>query len=745
MATIKISGLPAGVALAGTEEIPAVQSSATVKTTVQDIVDVTIAAIVGAAPTDMDTLVEISASLGDDPAFATTMATALALKADIASPVFTGVPEAPTAAPGDNTTQISTTAFVKAAVDAAVAGLSWKQAVRAATTTDGTLATDYEAGDTIDGVVLATGDRILIKDQTTAHKNGIYVVTSSGSPTRATDADSGSELVNASVYVSEGTVNADTQWTCSTNAPITVGSTSLSFVQLTSGGGGVGDVVGPASSVDGDLVQFDGTTGKLIKGGVSLDTDVTLAANSDNRVPTQKAMRAYADMVSGAAYNPVLIEACASDETTPLSVGTSKITFRAPYAFTLTGVRASLNVAQTSGSIFTVDINESGTSVLSTKLTIDNTEKTSTTAATAAVISDSAIADDAEITIDIDQIGDGTAKGLKVYLIGNRPITSNVPVEYVLAASDETTALSTGTGKVTFRVPKAMTLTAVRASLSTAQTSGSIFTVDINESGTSLLSTKLTIDNTEKTSTTAATPAVMSDTALAEDAEISVDIDQIGDGTAKGLKITLLGYIATQSVLNDFGPSGSSHARGLVPDPGATAGTTKFLREDATWVAPVAGSKTLGVFTPMTSQSPASNFATKDTRNSIVVLDYDDTTSESSFWVGIIPEGTSLTSGITAYVHWLATTATSGSTVWEIAIENMNTDLDSDSFDTAVNSAGTANGTSGIKTVTSIAITTIDNIAAGDMFRVRLARLPSNGSDTMVGDAELISLELRAT
>jgi hypothetical protein len=83
----------------------------------------------------------------------------------------------------------------------------------------------------------------------------------------------------------------------------------------------------------------------------------------------------------------------------------------------ITGVRASLTTAQTSGSIFTVDINDSGTSILITKLTIDNTEKTSTTAATAPVISDTAIADDAEITIDIDQVGDGTAKGLKVTIL----------------------------------------------------------------------------------------------------------------------------------------------------------------------------------------------------------------------------------------------------------------------------------------------------------------------------------------
>ncbi len=111
----------------------------------------------------------------------------------------------------------------------------------------------------------------------------------------------------------------------------------------------------------------------------------------------------------------------------------------------------------------------------------------------------------------------------------------------IVAASDETTALTTGTSKITFRMPYAFTLSAVRASLTTAQTSGSIFTVDINESGTTILSTKLTIDNTEKTSTTAATPPVISDTALADDAEITIDIDQVGDGTAKGLKVVLIG------------------------------------------------------------------------------------------------------------------------------------------------------------------------------------------------------------
>lgn len=105
-----------------------------------------------------------------------------------------------------------------------------------------------------------------------------------------------------------------------------------------------------------------------------------------------------------------------SDETTELTTGTAKLTFRMPYAFTLTAVRASLTTASSSG-IPTFDINENGTTILSTKLTIDANEKTSTTAATAVVISDTSLADDAEITVDIDVAGTG-ATGAKIYLIG---------------------------------------------------------------------------------------------------------------------------------------------------------------------------------------------------------------------------------------------------------------------------------------------------------------------------------------
>lgn len=127
--------------------------------------------------------------------------------------------------------------------------------------------------------------------------------------------------------------------------------------------------------------------------------------------------QAFGASGSGGA-GPVVIPVACSDESTPLVAGVAKVTFRAPLALTLTAVRASLTTAQAGGSIVTVDVNVNGASILATKLTIDNGERTSTTAAAPVVVTGPAVPDDAEITIDLDQVGDGTAAGLKVYLVG---------------------------------------------------------------------------------------------------------------------------------------------------------------------------------------------------------------------------------------------------------------------------------------------------------------------------------------
>ena len=167
---------------------------------------------------------------------------------------------------------------------------------------------------------------------------------------------------------------------------------------------------------------FD-TTNRILKVG-----DGATAWSSLGAISSTLADGDYGDItVSGsgsvwsidAAAKPVVIgPLLLSDETTAIAAGTAKLTMRMPHAMTLTAVRASLTTVSSSG-VVTVDINEGGVSILSTKLTIDASELTSTTAAAAAVISDSALADDAQITFDIDTAGTGAA-GLKVWLIGTR-------------------------------------------------------------------------------------------------------------------------------------------------------------------------------------------------------------------------------------------------------------------------------------------------------------------------------------
>jgi hypothetical protein len=156
------------------------------------------------------------------------------------------------------------------------------------------------------------------------------------------------------------------------------------------------------------------------------------------------------------------------------------------------------------------------------------------------------------------------------------------------------------------------------------------------------------------------------------------------------------------------------------------------------------GSKTYAVFTALNNQPPSTGFATLDTRNSIAVLDFGDTGTASAVFLGVMPEGASLGSGLIISLRWMATSATSGNVRWSVALERCNTDLDSDSFDTSVEATATTNGTSGVPTTTNITITTIDGITAGELFRVRIQRLGADAADTMSGDAELVAVEIRS-
>jgi hypothetical protein len=146
-------------------------------------------------------------------------------------------------------------------VDSAVVGIDWKPSVRVATTAAITLATDLENGDTLDGVTLATGDRVLVKNQTDATENGLYVVQASGAPVRSSDADTAAEITASfAVFVEEGTVNTDSGWTLTNNGAVTVGTTELSFTQFT----GLGQITAGAGLTKTantlDVIGGDGIT-----------------------------------------------------------------------------------------------------------------------------------------------------------------------------------------------------------------------------------------------------------------------------------------------------------------------------------------------------------------------------------------------------------------------------------------------------------------------------------------------------
>jgi hypothetical protein len=171
-------------------------------------------------------------------------------------------------------------------------------------------------------------------------------------------------------------------------------------------------------AVTGAKIASSTITGdKLAITGISGDAAHLVGAISGGNADTVR-VGSGLQLSSGElrADTMAMIIAC-SDEKTNLDTATAAVTFRAPFAFTVLGVRANVNTAPV-GAAIEVDINETGVSILSQRITIDASEKTSLEAGTAPVISDSTIANDAEVTIDIDQVGTTTkGKGLKVTIL----------------------------------------------------------------------------------------------------------------------------------------------------------------------------------------------------------------------------------------------------------------------------------------------------------------------------------------
>jgi len=146
-------------------------------------------------------------------------------------------------------------------------GIKWKEPVRVATTTDGTLATAYANGESVDGITLVTGDRILLKNQTDQKVNGIYTVNATGAPTRAMDSDTGAEILGAVVAVLEGTVNEDSAWVNTNSTTITIGSSNITFaifggIKAGNGLAFTADVLAIDTAITCDLTTSQAITNK---------------------------------------------------------------------------------------------------------------------------------------------------------------------------------------------------------------------------------------------------------------------------------------------------------------------------------------------------------------------------------------------------------------------------------------------------------------------------------------------------
>lgn len=174
-------------------------------------------------------------------------------------------------------------------VDNVARGLDYKESVRVATVADVALATALVNGTVIDGVTLVTGDRVLVRAQTTGSQNGIYTVPASGAAPRAVDANTTAQVSGGmTTYANEGTANGDKLWVLTTNDPITLATTALSFTTIGGGtsytaGNGI-LLTGSAFSVVPDPVAGGGII--VAAAGVRVDTAVVVRKYAADCVAT---------------------------------------------------------------------------------------------------------------------------------------------------------------------------------------------------------------------------------------------------------------------------------------------------------------------------------------------------------------------------------------------------------------------------------------------------------------------------
>jgi hypothetical protein len=247
-------------------------------------------------------------------------------------------------------------AATKGYVDAARSGLDVKQSVRVATTAALTIASQLENGDVVDGITLATGDRVLVKNQSTASENGIYVVQSSGAAVRATDFDGAGEVSGgAFTFVEEGTDNADSGFVVTSNGAITVGTDAIEWAQF-SGAGAF--TAGDGLTKSGTTINVVGTADRITANPDSIDIASTYAGQTSITTLGAIDEGTWNGTVIDGQYGGTGVDN--SGKTITLG---GNLTTSGAYATTLTTTATTGVTLPTTGTLSTLD----GTEILTNK------------------------------------------------------------------------------------------------------------------------------------------------------------------------------------------------------------------------------------------------------------------------------------------------------------------------------------------------------------------------------------------